>query len=330
MTTPCPSDQPPPGSPALPVITARAAWAIHAALSRYPPRHAVMASEEPSIVTYLPAGDTPAPRGQRVPVLDIGYVRLVDWMGDDLSVTNAARASYMKEATAFRAADERLIAFLASHGHHSPFRHATVSLEVKAPIMIARQWFKYRVGAAHTPDSAEFLGIELPADFALALGWRGQGDDGGDGSGDLLHARNEASRRYVTLPPEFYIPGLPATPAWRSRPENSKQGSGGPVDDATATDATTRLQSLIVHALANYDWALAAGICAEQARLFLPAYGLHTVWRWTASVQAIAHFLTQRLNEDAQGEIQSYARAVRTLVTPLFPNALGALIPGDS
>ncbi|NCV21559.1 MAG: thymidylate synthase (FAD), partial [Chloroflexi bacterium] len=45
-------------------------------------------------------------------VLDIGYVRLVDWMGDDLSVTNAARASYMKETTAFRAADERLIAFL--------------------------------------------------------------------------------------------------------------------------------------------------------------------------------------------------------------------------
>ncbi|NDF94677.1 MAG: thymidylate synthase (FAD), partial [Proteobacteria bacterium] len=85
-------------------------------------------------------------------------------MGDDLSVTNAARASYMKETTAFRAADERLIAFLASNGHHSPFRHATVSLEIKAPIMIARQWFKYRVGAAHTPDSAEFLGIEMPAD----------------------------------------------------------------------------------------------------------------------------------------------------------------------
>ncbi|NDE76392.1 MAG: thymidylate synthase (FAD), partial [Proteobacteria bacterium] len=83
-------------------------------------------------------------------------------MGDDLSVTNAARASYMKETTAFRAADERLIAFLASNGHHSPFRHATVSLEIKAPIMIARQWFKYRVSAAHTPDSAEFLGIEMP------------------------------------------------------------------------------------------------------------------------------------------------------------------------
>ncbi len=279
-----------------------------------------------SIVAGLPSEDAPAARGQRVTVLDIGYVRLVDWMGDDLSVTNAARASYMKETTAFRAADERLIAFLASNGHHSPFRHATVSLEIKAPIMIARQWFKYRVGAAHTPDSAEFLGIELPAVFAEALGWRGQGDDGGDGSGDLLHARNEASRRYVTLPPEFYVPGLPTTPAWRSRPENSKQGSGGPVDDVTAAEATTRLQSLIVQGLEHYDWALASGICAEQARLFLPAYGLHTVWRWTASVQAISHFLTQRLNEDAQGEIQAYAHAVRTLVTPLFPNALKALI----
>ena len=185
--------------------------------------------------------------------------------------------------------------------------------------MIARQWFKYRVSAAHTPDSAEFLGIEMPADFSGALRWRGQGEGGGDGSGDLLHARNEASRRYVTWPPEFYVPGLPATAAWRSRPGNSKQGSGGPVDDVTAAEATTRLQSLIVRGLDHYDWALASGICAEQARLFLPACGIHTVWRWTASVQAIAHFLTQRLGKDAQGEVQLYACAVRTLVVPLFP-----------
>ena len=46
-------------------------------------------------------------------------------------------------------------------------------------------------------------------------------------------------------------------------------------------------------------------------------------------MQAISHFLTQRLNEDAQGEIQAYAHAVRTLVTPLFPNALKALISVD-
>ena len=264
-------------------------------------------------------------RGRRLAVLDLGYVRLVDWMGDDLSVVNAARASYMKEATTLRAADERLVAYLARHGHLSPFRHATVSLEIKAPLMVARQWFKYRVGGAHTPDSAEFLGVDLPPELAATLEWRGQGDDGGDGYGDLLQARNEASRRYVTLPPEFFVPGTsPATP-WRAKPATSKQGSAGPVDDATNAEATARLHELINRSLAHYDWAVGAGISAEQARLFLPAYALHTVWRWTASIQSIAHFLQQRLGADAQDEIQAYARAVSDLVTPLFPHALRAL-----
>src|SRR5262245_6103312 len=121
------------------------------------------------------ATSTTVERGSRVDVLERGYVRLVDWMGDDLSVTNAARASYMKEARKLRPADERLITFLADRGHMSPFRHAMVQLEVKAPLMVARQWFKYRVGVAHSPDTAELVGTEVPATSL----WAGQGDDGG-------------------------------------------------------------------------------------------------------------------------------------------------------
>lgn len=267
-----------------------------------------------------PADPDGAPlRGRTLDVLGNGYVRLVDWMGEDLSVANAARASHMKETTELRPADERLIAFLAGHGHLSPFRHAVVQLEIKAPLLVARQWFKYRIGAAHTPDTAELLGTEVPE----ALLWAGQGDDGGAGWGDLLQARNEASRRYVTLPPEFYVP---AVDAWRARSERAKQGSAGPVDGRLGAAATRRLLRTIERGLADYEWALERGLCAEQARLFLPAYGLLTVWRWTASLQAIAHFLNQRLAEDAQGETVRYAGAVRSLVQPLFPNALPALL----
>jgi thymidylate synthase (FAD) len=258
-------------------------------------------------------------RGSRVTVLDNGYVRLVDWMGDDLSVTNAARASYMKEANKLRPADERLIAFLSEHGHMSPFRHAVVQLEIKAPLMVARQWFKYRIGAAHTPDSAELLGTEVPE----ALLWQGQGDDGGSGWGDLLQGRNEASRRYVTLLPEFYVP---AVDAWRGKPENSKQGSGDAVPNALGAEATRRLLQTIERGVADYEWALENGICAEQARLFLPAYGLFTVWRWTVSIQGVAHFLSQRLGDDAQVEIQRYAEAVRDLAMPIFPQSLPRLL----
>ncbi|MGH2354922.1 MAG: FAD-dependent thymidylate synthase, partial [Chloroflexota bacterium] len=271
------------------------------------------------MLDQLNGGTPTVERGSVVPVLDRGYVRLVDWMGDDLSVTNAARASYMKEAKKLRPADERLIGFLAEHGHMSPFRHAVVQLEIKAPLMVARQWFKYRIGAAHSPDTAELLGSEVPE----ALLWAGQGDDGGSGSGDLLQGRNEASRRYVTLPPEFYVP---AVDAWRSKPESSKQGSGAPVADGVGAEAMRRLLATIERGVADYEWALANGICAEQARLFLPAYGLMTVWRWTASVQAVAHFLKQRLGDDAQLEIQRFAEAVRDLTLPLFPHSLPRLL----
>src|SRR5690554_2481980 len=90
-------------------------------------------------------------------VLDKGYVRLVKAHGTDLDVVNAARVSYAKESefdfdspTVFtkqlkklKPADERLIHFLAREGHMSPFRHVLATFEVYAPLMVARQWWKY-------------------------------------------------------------------------------------------------------------------------------------------------------------------------------------------
>ena len=62
-------------------------------------------------------------------VLDKGYVRLVDCMGSDLSVVNSARVSYNKATDHLRAEDEKLISFLATHDHTSPFRHAAMQFE---------------------------------------------------------------------------------------------------------------------------------------------------------------------------------------------------------
>jgi thymidylate synthase (FAD) len=88
-----------------------------------------------------------------IDVLDKGYVRLVDKMGSDLSVVNAARASFAKESHELSKSDARLIDFLARENHMSPFRHAFVTLEFKAPLMVARQHWKYVVGSDHTMDS---------------------------------------------------------------------------------------------------------------------------------------------------------------------------------
>ncbi|TWL40877.1 FAD-dependent thymidylate synthase [Bacillus paralicheniformis] len=224
----------------------------------------------------------------KIDVLDNGYVRLTNMMGSDLSVVNSARVSYDKESTNLSEKDIRLIKFLAREGHTSPFRHATVQFEIYAPLMVARQHWKYIVGSDHTMDA-----------------W------------------NESSRRYVTEEPAFYIP---QADEWRSAPENSKQGSGETLPESQGKIATQDLLDFVAFGERLYERAMKSGVCAEQARLFLPAYGMYVRYYWTASLQSVAHFLNQRLAHDSQVEIQEYAKAVYELVKPKFPVSICELV----
>jgi thymidylate synthase (FAD) len=83
------------------------------------------------------------------PVLDHGYVRLRDSMGDDLTAVNAAKVSFDKRSETFGPREERLTKFLLDNGHTSPFRHSVLSFEVYAPLFVKNQWWKYIVGQAH-------------------------------------------------------------------------------------------------------------------------------------------------------------------------------------
>lgn len=220
-----------------------------------------------------------------------GYVRLVDTLGSDLTIVNAARVSYNKAVDELREEDEKLIRFLAKHDHTSPFRHATLQFEIYAPLMVARQWWKYIIGSAHQ---------------------------------DPMNAWNESSRRYVTEEVKFYIP---KENEWRSKPENSKQGSGAPVETVIGKEAFERLMKQIDAGMDNYNWAIDNGIATEQARLFLPsAYGLMVRWYWTASLQGVAHFINQRTKVDAQYEIRQFAEAVKELALEKFPFGLQSLL----
>lgn len=213
-------------------------------------------------------------------------------MGSDLSVPDVARVSYDKIAENYTDKQNYgLINFLVRENHTSPFRHQILQFEVYAPLMVMRQWGKYRVGSA----------------------WLFEGGD------DPIETWNESSRRYVTEEPEFYIPEV-----WRSAPENSKQGSGEPVDSETAKYNTYELTKQIETAMYSYKSALAEGTAPEQARLFLPAYAMYVRAIWTVSLQGVLHFLQQRLEEYSQWEIQEYARAVRDLAQPLFPESFKA------
>ncbi|WNM73619.1 ThyX-like thymidylate synthase [Streptomyces phage Sollertia] len=225
----------------------------------------------------------------KIDVLGKGYVRLVDYMGNDLSIVNAARVSYAKESDDFSDRDDRLLKFLVREGHLSPFRHAALTFEVYAPLFVARQWWKYAVASSHLEDQT---------------GW------------------NESSRRYITEEPEFYIPD---GGSWRSKPANSKQGSGEPIDKSKGHQFTSILVDYILKGEELYKEAMDEEIAPEQARLFLPAYGMFVRWRWTTSLATVAHFLAERLEHDAQYEIQQYAKAVNDLTSKAFPKTLEAL-----
>src|SRR5690625_4328851 len=200
----------------------------------------------------------------KINVLDTGYVRLRDVMGDDRTVANAARVSFDRRTEELDEKDERLIAFLAREGHDSPFRHASLQFEIYAPLMIARQWWKYAIGSDHVMDA-----------------W------------------NESSRRYITENEEFYIP---SADEWRSYPDDVKQGSGEPIEEYKGDSYSRALELQVKRGERLYNEAMADGIAPEQARLFLPAYGMYVRWYWTASLQSVAQLIKQRTADDAQYE----------------------------
>ena len=226
---------------------------------------------------------------QSISVLDKGYVRLVDTLGTDLSIVNAARVSYDKESDELTDKDIGLLKYLVKEGHWSPFRHTALTFEVYAPLMVARQWWKHTVASTHIDEQN---------------GW------------------NESSRRYITEKEEFYVP---TERQWRSKPKNSKQGSGEPIDRHLGAWYTEELENLIKYSQDLYENALRNNVAPELARLFLPAYGMYVRWRWTVSLQGVFTFLNQRLEHEAQVEIQEYAKAVKQLSDEAYPKTFSVL-----
>jgi thymidylate synthase (FAD) len=224
---------------------------------------------------------------------------LVDHMGSDLTVANAARVSFDKtsewETVTWAQGilklpdkDAKLIKYLAKHGHWSPFAHTSIQLRVKAPIFVARQLVKHQVGAS----------------------W------------------NEVSRRYVDSEPEFWFPK-----EWRGRPEGSiKQGSCGvvePVDTLHPDGFSFDSYDLCEWAFRHYNNLLDQRVAPEQARMILPQ-NMMTEWYWTGSLMFFARVCKQRLDPHAQQETREVAELIRDCVAPLFPVSWEALMENQN
>lgn len=225
-------------------------------------------------------------------------VTLIDMMGNDLRVVNAARVSFHKEsdfvltdkeqddeaAKAWKEMtgeplyhrdiseqDQKLISYLAKHNHFTPFTHVIITMREKVPIFVARQRFKHMVGFTY----------------------------------------NEVSRRYVDDVPEFYIPS-----EWRGKPVNAKQGSSDEVitkivvhNNVESWESTTDniYQGFIEHCTQIYNDFIKAGVAPEQARMVLPQ-SMITEYIVTGSLAAWARAYKLRIDSHSQLEIQELAK----------------------
>ena len=109
-------------------------------------------------------------------------VKLIDHMGSDLTVVNAARVSFGKQKIEFEDGDEKLIKYLAKHNHWSPFGHCSAQFHIKAPVFVARQLVKHQIGLTWNEISRRYVDNE--PEFFEPNVWRGAADDKKQGSSD--------------------------------------------------------------------------------------------------------------------------------------------------
>ena len=217
----------------------------------------------------------------KIDVLDIGYIEVVDTLGDDLTPVNAARVSFGGRSDKFTEKDKRLSRFLIKHKHFSPFRHQHIMVIIKAPEFVLRQWYKHVVGIETTSTHAT-----------------------------KDHAWNEISGRYVPYD-EFYEPK-----EFRKQSEDNKQASDGLIDDQVV--ATMHWRTAQNKTIETYNELLNMGVAREQARSILPLTVYTKVW-WTASFQSVMNFIELRDEPTSQVEIQEYAKVLKQIMLEVFP-----------
>lgn len=226
----------------------------------------------------------------------IGFVVLQDRQGNTpLSVVNTARLSYDRAAQEFTEADKKLTSYLLTHGHTSPFRHQFYTFHLKMPLFVMRQITKYQVGSCWREYEVDGISVDLEVfdtfyDTDKGCSW------------------NEVSGRYTQTSSEFYVPAI-----MRTNPSHgSKQASVSLPDAFDHAGEREHMMAECHQAMKNYQARINRGIAKEIARMTLPQ-SIYSQSYWTVSLQAILHFLAQRLDKDAQWEIRQYAVAIKAL-----------------
>jgi thymidylate synthase (FAD) len=208
-----------------------------------------------------------------LPVLDHGFVRVVDYMGDDAAVVQAARVSYGR-GTRRVSEDQGLINYLMRHRHTTPFEMCEIKYHVKLPIFVARQWIRHRTASVNE-YSARYSVLDnefyVPSPEHLAA----QATTNRQGRGAVLEGA--AAQRVLDL--------------LREEAERAYAGYAELLNEDTA-GAPLELGRL--------------GLARELARLNL-TLGFYTQWYWKTDLHNLMHFLSLRADPHAQYEIRAYA-----------------------
>jgi thymidylate synthase (FAD) len=222
---------------------------------------------------------------QPAPVLDHGFVRVIDYMGDDAAVVQAARVSYGK-GTKRVSEDRGLIQYLMRHRHTTPFEMCEIKFHVKLPIFVARQWIRHRTAnvneysARYSILDKEFY---VPAPEQLAAqstaNRQGRGDalEGEDAARVLALLRGDAERVYA------------------SYAEMLNEDEAGRVTDGKRQ-----------------------GLARELARMNL-SLNFYTQWYWKTDLYNLMNFLSLRADSHAQYEIRVYAEAMLGMLSRWVP-----------
>jgi thymidylate synthase (FAD) len=229
---------------------------------------------------------------EALPVLDHGFVRVVDYMGDDAAVVQAARVSYGR-GTRKVSEDQGLINYLMRHRHTTPFEMCEIKYHVKLPIFVARQWIRHRTANVNE-YSARYSILDnefyVPAAEHLAA----QATTNRQGRGNVLEG--PAAQRVLDLL------RAEAERAYRGYAELlNEDASGVPLDPTRP------------------------GLARELARINL-SLGFYTQWYWKTDLHNLMQFLSLRSDLHAQYEIRAYAEAMLGTLARWVPMTYAAFL----
>ena len=220
-----------------------------------------------------------------IEVLDHGFVRVIDYMGDDSSIVQSARVSYGK-GTKKISNDKGLIKYLMRHRHSTPFEMCEIKFHIKLPIFIARQWIRHRTANVNE-YSARYSILDKEFYIPSAENLAAQSAINNQGRGDTL-SDDEASNVIQILKKD-------AEQTYSNYETLLNENSGGNIIDESKS-----------------------GIARELARMNL-TLNTYTQWYWKIDLNNLLHFLALRADDHAQYEIRVYADIMLDIVKRWVP-----------